>query len=139
MKISYFSHLTATAGGEEQPITQPLKGIKEGRWLAAVGAVRAAETKAARSAAKKGLPYFTVSGTFAHRKESGLLQHSGLVALDIDAERNPGLRLDTDRRRVEADPCTYACFVSAGGKGLCVIVRIPDVDHNGSFRALERY
>lgn len=139
MKTTYFSHLTATAGGEELPITQLLKGIKDGRWLAAVGAVRAAETKAARTAAKKALPYFTVSGTFAHRKDSGLLQHSGLVALDIDAERNQGLRLDTDRRRVEADEYTFACFISAGGKGLCAIVRIPTEDHNGSFRALERY
>ncbi|QIX62284.1 hypothetical protein HER32_14295 [Hymenobacter sp. BT18] len=116
-----------------------MNGIRSGRWLAQVGDVRGTTTKAERAAAKERLPSATVSGTFSRRGKEGLLEHSGLIALDIDATPNPGLVPAIDRKRIEADCYTYACFVSASGAGLCVLVKIPPTHHEDSFRALERY
>ncbi|WP_167856762.1 BT4734/BF3469 family protein [Hymenobacter aquaticus] len=139
MNVSYYSNLLASADGQALPIDQFLAGIRGGRWLAQVAAVRAALGKADKAAAKRLLPSATVSGTFSRRGKDGLQQHSGLIALDIDAEPNPGLQLAIDRKRIEADPYTYACFISAGGAGLCVLVRIPPSHHEDSFRALEQH
>ena len=139
MTVSFYPNLLATAAGQLFPVDEILSGIRTGRWLLPVGAVRSANTKSQKAEAKKLLPSATISGTFTRRGKDGLTQHSGLIALDIDAEPNPGLQATTDRKRIEADCYTYACFISAGGAGLCVLVRIPETHHEDSFRALERY
>lgn len=130
--VSLYPNIAATTGGATADITLVLEGIRLGKWKELVQNVRAKESITERRGAKKLLPYFTVSGTFSTRNEKGLLEHSGLVALDIDHDL-------TKREEIGADPHTFAMFVSAGGDGLAVIVKIPTTNHLGSFRALQRY
>ncbi|WP_460891388.1 BT4734/BF3469 family protein [Rufibacter soli] len=130
--VSLYKNIAEVTNGTSADITAVLEGIRNGRWKDQVEAVRAVETVTERRALKKLLPYFTVSGTFSTRNEKGLLEHSGLVALDIDHDLSK-------MEEVAVDPYTFACVVSAGGDGFFTIVRIPGTNHNGSFRALQRY
>jgi hypothetical protein len=140
MQVSFYPTITDTAG-THVPLADVLLGIRDGTWQAVTAAVRAAPTKAAQRAAKRRVPYFTASGTFAPRSAAGLQQHSGLLALDLDADQNPGLDLAALRPRLEQDPHTYACFSSVGGRGLCVLVPVPAEAHHhqACFRAVEAY
>jgi hypothetical protein len=138
--VSLFPQIKATTGGESLPLTEVLAGIKAGRWADAVQAVRTQPAGSpAYDAAKRSLPYFTPSGTFARRMVAGLQQHSGFMSLDLDAKQNPDTDWAQARTAIEADEHTYACFLSTGGAGLCVLVPVPTTNHLGSFRALERY
>jgi len=140
MQVSFYSSITDTTG-TVVPLADILAGIRTGTWLNAATPVRAAPTKAAQRAAKRRVPYFTASGTFAPRSAAGLQQHSGLLALDLDADQNPGHDLARLRPRLEQDPHTYACFSSVGGHGLCVLVPVPAEAalHRACFRAVEAY
>ncbi len=138
MLVSFYSTITATTG-QEVALTHVLEGIRTGRWAAETAAVRTAPTKTAQRQAKRRVPCCTVSGVFEPRSGAGLRQHSGLLALDLDADQNPGLDLAALRPRLEADAHTLACFTSVGGQGLCVIVPIDGRRHAASFRALQQY
>ena len=138
MRVSFYSTIRATAGVEVE-LAQVLADIRAGTWQAATTAVRQAPTKAAQRAAKLRVPYFTVSGTFAPRSEAGLRQHSGLLALDVDAAPNAGLDWAAARAAIEADAHTWACFTSVGGRGLCIVVRAEPTRHRASYQAARAY
>ncbi|WP_162549664.1 BT4734/BF3469 family protein [Hymenobacter nivis] len=139
MMVSLFPKITATTGGAQVELAEVLAAIQGGRWAREVNAVRAATSAPDRRHLKAALPYFTASGTFAERKDAGLVVHSGIVALDLDAKQNPDWQLAHAKARLLADPYTFAVFVSAGGEGLCALVRITTDDHAGSFRSLAVY
>ncbi|MGY2133636.1 BT4734/BF3469 family protein [Hymenobacter sp. HD11105] len=139
MMVSIYPNINTTTGGTDMTIDAVLAGIQEGQWQEQVELVRRCDTKTEQREAKKRVPYFTVSGTFTKRSDAGLKAHSGLIALDVDSAPNEGQDLAKVRAAIEADSYTFACFTSISGAGLCVIVRIPTEDHNGSFRALEAY
>ncbi|MDB5269714.1 MAG: hypothetical protein JWP58_2754 [Hymenobacter sp.] len=140
MQVSFYTTITDTIG-TPVPLADVLHGIRTGTWQAATATVRTAPTKVAQRAAKRRVPYFTASGTFAPRSAAGLRQHSGLLALDIDADQNPGLDMAALRARLEPDPHTYACFASVGGRGLCLLVPIAPApaQHQASFRAVQAH
>jgi hypothetical protein len=75
---------------------------------------------------KEGLQCVTISGVFAphNRKDAGLLTHSGLIAIDIDAGDNPKLDMKQVRKAAEAIP--YAAYIghSSRGQGLWLIFPI---------------
>lgn len=140
MMVSLFPQIKATTGGQRLPLGEVLAGIRSGQWAEQVEAVRAQEAGSpAYDEAKRALPYFTPSGTFERRAVGGLVQHSGFMSLDLDAKPNPTTDWDAVRAGIEADEHTYACFLSTGGVGLCVLVPVPTTHHLGSFRALEVY
>ncbi|TPE44951.1 BT4734/BF3469 family protein [Pontibacter mangrovi] len=130
--VSLYPNIHITTNGAEVDLLAVFDGIRTGRWREQVEHVRASETDTEKRKRKKKLPYFTVSGTFTKREEKGLQQHSGLVCIDIDHDLSM-------REEIGADPYTYAMFVSTGGDGLAVIVRIPTDNHNASYKALKRY
>lgn len=86
-----------------------------------------------RREAKLKMPMYTVSGFFSHRAKDGLLQHSGMICLDIDSKDNHGLDTDVFRRL----DWVYYAGLSISGKGYFVIVPISDPDrHELHFDAL---
>jgi hypothetical protein len=86
---------------------------------------------------KKQLPAVTISGTFKERNYDGLIQHTGLIQIDIDNITN----YNKVFKMICADVYTYVCFRSPGGKGIKVVVKInPSVKtHLEQFYALEKY
>jgi len=83
------------------------------------------------------LPYVTISGVFSERNESGLLEHSGLIAIDVDGVQD----LEYVKEQLSKDPHSFAVFKSVSGTGLCVLIRISNAveSHLAHFRWIEQY
>jgi len=59
--------------------------------LNALDFIRKTDDKEVRNFIKARLPAITPSGLFSVRKKEGLIAHSGLICLDIDAKENPAI------------------------------------------------
>lgn len=114
-----------------------VEAIASGRWQAPVEQIRKAKTKDHRNELKKALPVATLSGTFTARKTSELIQHSGLLQLDIDDVKNPAHVRDL----LITDPHIIASFISPSGTGVKGIMLIPaDAEkHKDAFRTAQQY
>lgn len=88
---------------------------------------------------KKQLPAVTISGRFTHRSNYALIEHSGLICIDIDGKDNPEY---TTAELKEI--CSYAPWVayageSVSGNGVFAIVPIEQpAKHLEHFRAIQR-
>lgn len=121
----------------ETTIDDMLEAIRDGSYREKVEKIRSASSPEAKRKLKNNIAAFTPSGIFAGgKKNDDLQQHSGFIAVDFDALESD---LDTARSVLYADPYTYAGFVSVGGGGLCLLVRINQAKHEESFDALEKY
>jgi hypothetical protein len=86
---------------------------------------------------KDSVPCVTLSGVFTHRDSKNLVNHSGLMQVDIDKVENFELLFN----KLCQDDYIYICFRSPGGKGIKSIVKInpsPET-HKSQFKALEVY
>jgi predicted P-loop ATPase len=114
------------------PLMGLLTSISSGKWKDTVEKYR----KDKNPETKKKAPAFTASGTFPkNRKANELGTHSGLIAIDFDSLED----IDHARSELYADEYTFAGFVSIGGGGLCVLVKIDGSKHIQSFKGLEHY
>ena len=89
---------------------------------------------------KRSLPGFTPSGLFkGGRKLQHLKEYSGVIVLDLDDLSQD--QLVAVRSRVEELKFTYACFISPGGKGLKILVRVfsRPVLHKQAFNQVKDY
>lgn len=77
-----------------------------------------------RKAIKKRLPQATISGVFSKRNKDGLIQHSGLICIDLDGKDNPDMNLDQTKAMLEELAEIAFVSVSVGGHGLFAIVPI---------------
>lgn len=137
INVSYYKNIHETKNGKSVSINQILDQIRYGEWQIDVGLVRQAQTKEEKEKAKKKLPYFTPCGVFDERKNSGLSKHSGLISIDID-KIDPS-ELDEIRSHLYADDYTFAGFVSASGKGICLLVKIDPKKFEDAFEGLQQY
>ena len=99
-----------------------------------------AKAKEAIRPLKEGLPGFCGSGIFKTRKDTGLVEHSGILVVDVD-NFSTVEALQQMRHLVENDPHIQAAFVSPSGTGLKALIRIrADRDsHRRSFLAAQRH
>ena len=137
-KVSLFESTTLTKPTSNTAITQLFENIKLGYWKDVVERVRAVEdAKERRELKTKILPAVTISGTFSERKDSALLEYSGMIAIDIDHREE-----DYERvwNIVKRDPYTYCAFRSVSGHGLCVILTTSEpLNHQDHFRWAEEH
>lgn len=135
MNVSYFPSATTTTPTKEISIDDFLHGVRVGTWETQVLEYRNETDSERRAALKKTLGAVSCSGTFSTRGEQGLIAHSGFICMDVDEKDNVGMDL---KEIFSKDPYTYACFCSAGGKGVAVLVRIKTEYHKQSFEWLKR-
>lgn len=112
-----------------------LEGVQSGKWQDIVFDVRNAPTKEIKDLKKKTAPLVTISGSFSARKDDAIRQHSGFIAIDIDNLEDAQATKD----RIGADPYIYSCFLSIGGNGLCLIVKIDGTRHLDAFNGIAAY
>jgi hypothetical protein len=112
-----------------------LEGVQSGKWQDIVFDVRNAPTKEIKDLKKKTAPLVTVSGSFSARKDDALRKHSNFIAIDID---NLDDASET-KKRISQDPFIYAAFLSIGGNGLCLIVKIDGTRHLDAFNGIAAY
>lgn len=133
-KVSFFIRCTHKA----KPVTvNLLTYLLTDKYKVVVGRIRAIDNKAQRDRMKKALlPGITASGIFSRRAEEYLLNHSGLIALDIDPKDNV-FSMAKIKQLVIALPYVAYCGLSASGRGLWVLVPIAFPErHTAHFAAL---
>ncbi len=111
-----------------------------GRFAKNIHAVRQATESGdleKASELKRNLPAVMFSGTFSSRSSKNILQHSGLICMDVDKIEHPSRKVDEMR----FDPHIVAAFVSPSGNGLKAIFAIPcdTKKHQDSFESAKRY
>ncbi len=130
------------AGGVYEPRVKAVRvAYEEAERKAKAASLPAKQTrdavKNATDGLKKKLPAVMWSGTFSRRAADALVQHSGLICVDLDHLDD---RVESIRDLVCADSHTLGCFISPTGTGLKVILRCdPARPHIESYRAAERY
>ncbi len=87
---------------------------------------------------KTDLPCITPSGVFSQRCENGLIQHSSLIAFDID-EKDNHLSMTQIRKKVIEIPYIAYLSKSCSGNGLwgLIPIRYPKY-HKQHFNAIEQ-
>lgn len=92
-----------------------------------------------RKKVKEMLQCITASGVFSVRRLDGLIQHSGIICIDIDAKENPGITdFEYLRDQISNMSNVAYCSLSASGKGVfCLIpIKFPE-KHKEHFNALK--
>lgn len=121
--ITIFENINAT--NQPHHITPGIvvDRIKNGKSKEKVLKVREQKTKAQADRYKKDLPCILWSGEFKNRSIDGLIEHSGLICLDIDSLEDP----HSMKAKLKNDEFVFCCFVSPSGKGVKVVVKIPPI------------
>lgn len=92
---------------------------------------------------KKYLPvaYFTATEIIGRKLNENIVQHSGLIILDIDKDDNPGVDFIQLKKDLKADKYTCACFNSpSGGIKVVVNTNINSVEyHDAYFHSIKEY
>ena len=135
IKVSFFRNFK---------ITKPTQDVLLDDWLLTdffkkeVEAIRREADKDRRRALKSRLPAITPSGIFSERRINGLIRHSGIICIDIDAKDNPAISDFNALKSIISDmDGLYYAGLSASGNGLFLMYRIAYPDkHLEHFRAL---
>lgn len=123
---SWFPICTANEPTGSQSISEVLDKIKGGAFRGAVSKLRAEDDKDRRREIKKTLPAFTPCGVFqGTRKAENMIARSGFIMLDIDDLGGTGEAKEL-RDSLGTNPHAAAAFISAGGAGVAVLMRIAD-------------
>lgn len=87
------------------------------------------------SANKKKLPVTLWSGVFSGRNDGDILEHSGLIIIDID-DVNP----EETKAILAFDDFTLICYTSPSGGGVKAVVQISNPErHRDHYRAFVKY
>lgn len=90
---------------------------------------------------QENFPAIAVSGIFKNGHASNsLIQHSGLIQIDIDDLNTSGSKSVTEWKKIlQLDPYSFILFISVSRSGLKIFVRIDGSNHKESFYCLEKY
>jgi hypothetical protein len=119
-------------------VNQLIEIIKYGYIKDIIAVLRGAVSKEKYNLIKKeSIPCVTLSGVFTYRASTGLVNHRGLMQVDIDKVDD----YQATFSKLCNDDYIYVCFRSPGGKGIKAIVKInPSQEtHKSQFKALEIY
>ena len=119
--------LHIAVGQAIQLITSPKEDT-----LGLVSKIRNGEDVAAN---KKRLPVTLWSGVFSERNDGSLVEHSGLVVIDID-DVDP----EETKKVLTFDEFTTICYTSPSGRGVKVVIQISNPErHRDHYRAFAKY
>lgn len=138
-QVSLYKNNRDTQGFDPVNVVDIYECIKSGHWDKFTNPVRSLEYKSdAYDAAKNQLPAFTFSGVFpqGQRVNESIVSHSGRIVVDIDGLKDS---VDDVKEELKGDKYTEAVFLSVGGRGLAVAVKIDGTKHVETFEQLEKY
>lgn len=119
----FYTSKNNTLPAKRVSVDYALRLIREGEYREYADKVRNAGTCEEMELAKFNAPGFSFSGIFEKRKAARLIRHSGFIAIDIDYLDGNVL---PEKRRMMDNPYVYSVFLSISGKGLKVLVRVPE-------------
>jgi len=139
-RITIFRNIKETDTPFHRPLASILDRIKNGANKELVKRIRLETKKAERNELKKQLPAICFSGVFTKRSDSSIQEHSGLICLDFDGYEKKKDMLQ-DKEQMTRDSFVYSVFISPSGRGLKVLVKVPqDTDnHVNYFNSLKNH
>lgn len=136
-RIGIYKNISDNSSRETVKIETFLNDVLTGKWQDQVNPIRTIKDPELRQAAKKKIPYVTISGIFKDgRAAAKLSAHSGFLAMDLDKLYDD---VNDIKQVLSRDPYVYACFMSVSGTGLCVLFKINPDRHSESFEAIADY
>lgn len=139
--ISFYEKINFIKSSKTIPIDLFYESVMIGKWESEVTLVREIKDKKTRDAAKvELLPSVTIAGLFVERTDAKIDQHSGRIAMDVDEDGLPhGVSPSAFRDLIAKDKYVEAAFLSASGRGVCVVFKINPVKHKEAFKGLSEY
>jgi hypothetical protein len=139
-KVTVFRSIIDTDTPFHRDVMVVLDRIKNGSSKDLVTNIRKEKDKTERNNLKKNLPSICFSGEFTKRKDDALVQHSGLLCVDLDDYENSKQMLKA-KDELSKSKYTYSVFVSPSGNGLKLLVRVPaDArNHKNYFNSLGKH
>lgn len=121
--IDFYTSKNNTLPAKRMSVDYALRQIQEGKYKEYADKVRNARTGEEMDQAKFEAPGFSFSGIFERRGKERLIRHSGIMAIDIDHLDGDVL---SEKERLMKNPYVYSVFLSISGKGLKVLVKVPE-------------
>lgn len=127
--------------------TVPSRSINIWEWLflsndnnSIVDIIRYTTDEEERKRLKASLPAITPSGIFSERRANKLIDHSGLICIDIDGKDNPHItNIESLKQQLSNNEYILYCGLSVSGNGLfCLIPIAYPEQHKGHFYALQK-
>ena len=139
-KVTVFRSIIDTDTPFHRDVMVVLDRIKNGSSKDLVTNIRKEKDKTERNNLKKNLPSICFSGEFTKRKDDALVQHSGLLCVDLDDYENSKQMLRA-KDELSKNKYTYSVFVSPSGNGLKLLVRVPAdaQNHKNYFNSLGKH
>jgi hypothetical protein len=114
-KVSVFRDVVSLINPEYLVLADVVARIRDGQSKELITRIRQGKIHL-----KLQLPAICFSGEFRQRSNAGLDKYSGYIVLDYDDVSD----LTVFKTLICSNPCTNCCFVSSGGQGLKVVVRV---------------
>ena len=130
MNISYYPLVNKPSAPKGVEVVRVLDDIQSGKYKREISKIRFQETKKERDALKIKLCGYTFAGTFTTRNKVSLKKSSGLACLDFDHVKD----LNKTSQEINNDEYTFSSFVSPSGDGLKVLVKIPPVGDDKTYK-----
>jgi hypothetical protein len=139
MIVTVFKNIHVTDDPYFVDVVEIFKRIKDGNSKDLIEKIQQITEKPERNTLKKRLPSICFSGKFSKRDAGALLEHSGLICLDVDDLKSDDL--SKIKSIATKDSYAHACFVSPSGNGVKIIVKITPgkANHKPQFLALEEH
>jgi len=133
--VSGFQNVKATTPQAVNLLTW----LTSDKWRQQVEKVRQASTKEERTLLKQAIPAITPSGTFTERNQAGLVQHSGLLCLDIDKQDNGHLENfgELKHHLSKIENFAYVGLSVSGAGYFCLVPITMPERHKDHFQALQ--
>lgn len=117
-----------------------LRCLTTDKYRDAIEALRNTDCPHEKRRIKSELPAITIAGIFDTRCESGIIEHSGFMGIDIDGKDQIKQGIDWEAMKQltgEKFDCIYYVGLSAGGNGIFAVARIRNPKyHKMHYRAL---
>lgn len=134
-KISVFRSVEDCTNPIEWDLFQYLEDTRDGMWEDIVLQCRAISNKEERDKFKRTMPTTTLSGYFSYRSDDKIVEHSGIISIDLDHVQN----VNSVRLNFQSDKYVLACFLSTSGDGLRVLFSIDPTMHRLAFKGIAAY
>jgi len=129
-QITIFRNIKDTNAPFYRDVEVILDRIKQGASKELIKKIRGEKNKKLRQELKAHLPAICFSGVFTKRNDTSIREHSGLICLDFDGY-DARKDLLQDKEKFTKNNYVYSVFISPSGKGLKVLVKIPqDMDNH---------
>lgn len=130
--ISIFENAKTTKPTRNMQEMAFFDSVKNGEWQIEVLHYR--QTK--DQELKKKIPAVTASGVFFQRAANGIVTHSNLICIDVDA-KDQITQINVDA--LKSDAFVYVLHKSVGGEGYALYFKIDGNRHVDAFLGIEKY